>query len=67
LDPSFGLPKVFFQGIDVCIPNLFPIEKIINVTHVFNPLDEGLKNEISALRKSYDSALNQLDRDTRSS
>ncbi|KAF3027905.1 hypothetical protein E8E15_010770 [Penicillium rubens] len=33
------------------------------MTHVFNPLDEGLKNEISALRKSYDSALNQLDRD----
>ncbi|KXG47268.1 uncharacterized protein PGRI_011380 [Penicillium griseofulvum] len=33
------------------------------ITHVFNPLDEGLKNEISALRKSYDAALNQLDRD----
>ncbi|KAJ5492072.1 hypothetical protein N7453_010169 [Penicillium expansum] len=33
------------------------------MTHVSNPLDEGLKNEISALRKSYDSALNQLDRD----
>ncbi|OQD64329.1 hypothetical protein PENPOL_c008G05788 [Penicillium polonicum] len=33
------------------------------MTHVFNPLDEGLKNEISALRKSYDSALSQLDRD----
>ncbi|KAJ5883896.1 uncharacterized protein N7473_010782 [Penicillium subrubescens] len=30
---------------------------------VFNPLDERLKTEISALRKSYDSALNQLDRD----
>ncbi|KAJ5247298.1 hypothetical protein N7468_002281 [Penicillium chermesinum] len=33
------------------------------MTHVFNPLDEKLKNEIAALRKSYDSALNQLDRD----
>jgi hypothetical protein len=33
------------------------------ITQVFNPLDEGLKDEISALRKSYDSALNQLDRD----
>ncbi|KOS46775.1 hypothetical protein ACN38_g2267 [Penicillium nordicum] len=33
------------------------------MTHVFNPLDEGLKNEISALRKSYDCALSQLDRD----
>ncbi|EKV10812.1 hypothetical protein PDIG_48880 [Penicillium digitatum PHI26] len=33
------------------------------MTHFFNPLDAGLKNEISALRKSYDSALNQLDRD----
>ncbi|CAI7585685.1 unnamed protein product [Penicillium glandicola] len=32
-------------------------------THIFNPLDEGLKNEISALRKSYDSALSQLHRD----
>ncbi|CDM28923.1 hypothetical protein DTO013E5_1268 [Penicillium roqueforti] len=36
------------------------------MTHVFNPLDEGLKNEISALRKSYDSALNQLDLDQQS-
>lgn len=36
------------------------------ITHVFNPLDEGLKNEISALRKSYDSALSQLDRDQQS-
>ncbi|KAJ5817537.1 hypothetical protein N7447_007545 [Penicillium robsamsonii] len=34
------------------------------VTHVFNPLDEGLKSEISALRKSYDAALSQLDRDS---
>ncbi|KAJ5199801.1 hypothetical protein N7472_005005 [Penicillium cf. griseofulvum] len=33
------------------------------ITHVFNPLDEGLKNEISALRKSYDAALDQLNRD----
>ena len=33
------------------------------ITQVFNPLDERLKDEISALRKSYDSALNQLDRD----
>ncbi|KGO64766.1 hypothetical protein PITC_073640 [Penicillium italicum] len=33
------------------------------VKHVFNPLDEGLKNEISALRESYDSSLSQLDRD----
>jgi hypothetical protein len=33
------------------------------IKHVFNPLDEGLKDEISALRKSYDSALSQLDRD----
>ncbi|KAJ5782370.1 hypothetical protein N7457_004144 [Penicillium paradoxum] len=33
------------------------------IAHIFNPLDEGLKNEISVLRKSYDSALNQLDRD----
>ncbi|CAG8067799.1 unnamed protein product [Penicillium olsonii] len=32
-------------------------------TEVFNPLDECLKDEIAALRKSYDSALNQLDRD----
>ncbi|KAJ5757670.1 uncharacterized protein N7511_006364 [Penicillium nucicola] len=31
--------------------------------HVFNPLDEGLKEAISALRKLYDSALSQLDRD----
>ncbi|KAF3398033.1 hypothetical protein F1880_005751 [Penicillium rolfsii] len=30
---------------------------------VFNLLDKRLKTEISALRKSYDSALNQLDRD----
>ncbi|KAJ5291866.1 hypothetical protein N7478_001117 [Penicillium angulare] len=35
-------------------------------TEVFNPLDERLKNEISALRKSYDSALGQLDRDQKS-
>lgn len=33
------------------------------IEQVFNPLDARLKNEISALRKSYDSALNQLDRD----
>ncbi|KAJ5082160.1 hypothetical protein N7532_011203 [Penicillium argentinense] len=33
------------------------------ISKVFNPLDERLKEEISALRKSYDSALNQLDRD----
>ncbi|KAJ5177696.1 uncharacterized protein N7500_000395 [Penicillium coprophilum] len=33
------------------------------IAHVFNPLDEGLKSEISALRKSYDAALGQLDRD----
>ncbi|KAJ5951996.1 uncharacterized protein N7479_010409 [Penicillium vulpinum] len=33
------------------------------MTNVFNPLDERLKNEISGLRKSYDSALSQLDRD----
>ncbi|KAJ6033212.1 hypothetical protein N7444_010983 [Penicillium canescens] len=33
---------------------------------VFNPLDEGLKEAISALRKSYDSALSQLDRDQKS-
>ncbi|KAJ5577929.1 uncharacterized protein N7459_006893 [Penicillium hispanicum] len=33
------------------------------ISQVFNPLDERLKDEISALRKSYDSALNQLDRD----
>ncbi|KAJ6121671.1 hypothetical protein N7512_004136 [Penicillium capsulatum] len=37
------------------------VEDFIN--RVFNPLDERLKEEISALRKSYDSALNQLDRD----
>lgn len=30
---------------------------------VFNPLDEGLKEAISALRKSYDAALSQLDHD----
>ena len=33
------------------------------MSELFNPLDERLKNEISALRKSYDSALNQLDRE----
>jgi len=33
------------------------------IAEVFNPLDERLKNEISALRKSYDSAINQLSRD----
>ena len=33
------------------------------IAKVFNPLDEQLKNEISALGKSYDSALNELDRD----
>jgi hypothetical protein len=33
------------------------------VSQVFNPLDERLKEEISALRKSYDSALQQLERD----
>lgn len=33
------------------------------MSNVFNPLDERLKNEIAALRKSYDSALSQLDRD----
>jgi hypothetical protein len=33
------------------------------IKHVFDPLDERLKEEISALRKSYDSALNKLDRD----
>ncbi|KAJ5902278.1 hypothetical protein N7495_002806 [Penicillium taxi] len=33
------------------------------IKHVFNPLDERLNDEISALRKSYDSALSQLDRD----
>ncbi|OQE31212.1 hypothetical protein PENSTE_c001G07802 [Penicillium steckii] len=32
-------------------------------SHVFGPLDEKLKGEISALRKSYDSALHQLERD----
>ncbi|OOQ90810.1 hypothetical protein PEBR_02705 [Penicillium brasilianum] len=32
------------------------------IEQVFNPLDERLKKEISALRKSYDSAFNQLDR-----
>lgn len=32
-------------------------------THVFNPLDERLKDEISVLRKAYDAALSQLDRD----
>ncbi|KAJ5096944.1 hypothetical protein N7456_007665 [Penicillium angulare] len=35
-------------------------------TEVFNPLDERLKNEIAALRKSYDSALGQLGRDQKS-
>ncbi|KAJ5092059.1 hypothetical protein NUU61_006929 [Penicillium alfredii] len=33
------------------------------ITQVFNPLDERLKTEISALRKSYDAALGQLDRE----
>lgn len=33
------------------------------VSQVFNPLDERLKEEISTLRKSYDSALQQLERD----
>lgn len=33
------------------------------ISQVFNPLDERLKEEISALRKSYDSALTQLERD----
>ncbi|KAJ5204238.1 uncharacterized protein N7498_005117 [Penicillium cinerascens] len=33
------------------------------IAKVFNPLDEKLKNEISALGNSYDSALNQLDWD----
>ncbi|KAJ5166690.1 uncharacterized protein N7482_005471 [Penicillium canariense] len=33
------------------------------IARVFNPLDERLKDEISHLRNSYDSALNQLDRD----
>ncbi|KAJ5599954.1 hypothetical protein N7450_001021 [Penicillium hetheringtonii] len=33
------------------------------VSHVFGPLDEKLKGEISALRRSYDTALHQLDRD----
>ncbi|EPS25902.1 hypothetical protein PDE_00838 [Penicillium oxalicum 114-2] len=33
------------------------------VQNVFNPLDQRLKNEIAALRKSYESALGQLDRD----
>lgn len=32
------------------------------IEKVFNLLDERLKNEISALRKCYESALNQLDR-----
>ncbi|KAJ5339583.1 hypothetical protein N7452_006311 [Penicillium brevicompactum] len=36
------------------------------IDEVFNPLDEGLKNDILELRKSYDSALNQLDRDQKS-
>lgn len=39
----------------------FEVEDFIS--RVFTPLDERLKEEISALRKSYDSALNQLDRD----
>ena len=39
----------------------FEVEDFIS--RVFNPLDERLKEEIAALRKSYDSALNQLDRD----
>jgi hypothetical protein len=33
------------------------------IEKVFNPLDARLKNEIAVLRKSYDSALSQLDRD----
>lgn len=37
------------------------VEDFIN--RIFNPLDERLKEEISILRKSYDSALGQLDRD----
>lgn len=37
------------------------VEDFIN--NVFNPLDTRLKDEISALRKSYDSTLSQLDRD----
>jgi hypothetical protein len=36
------------------------------IKQVFNPLDERLKEEISSLRKSYDAALNQLDRDQKS-
>lgn len=32
------------------------------IAKVFNPLDERLKDEISTLRQSYDSALSQLDR-----
>lgn len=39
----------------------YEVESFID--QVFNPLDERLKNEISELRKSYDSALNQLGRD----
>ncbi|KAJ5558295.1 hypothetical protein N7535_008508 [Penicillium sp. DV-2018c] len=33
------------------------------IKHVFDPLDERLKEEISALRQSLDSALDKLDRD----
>ncbi|KAJ5806339.1 uncharacterized protein N7503_003941 [Penicillium pulvis] len=33
------------------------------ISQVFNPVDKRLKDEISALRKSYESAVNQLDRD----
>lgn len=33
------------------------------ISRVFNPADKRLKDEISALRKSYESAVNQLDRD----
>ncbi|KAJ5663949.1 hypothetical protein N7507_004680 [Penicillium longicatenatum] len=33
------------------------------MSQVFNPVDKRLKEEISALRKSYETALNQLDRD----
>ncbi|KAJ5752520.1 hypothetical protein N7520_009437 [Penicillium odoratum] len=33
------------------------------MSQVFNPVDERLKDEISALRKSYESTLDQLDQD----
>ncbi|KAJ6109590.1 hypothetical protein N7486_001825 [Penicillium sp. IBT 16267x] len=33
------------------------------ISQVFSPVDKRLKDEISALRKSYESAVNQLDRD----